>query len=269
MPQVNVNGATLHYESHGAGPETIVFAHGLLWSGAMFAAQVAALSGRYRCVTFDFRGQGQSEVTRGGYDMDTLSRDAAELIEALSLGPCHFAGLSMGGFVAMRLAARRPELLRSVILLETSAEAEPAENVPKYRQLAFVARWFGLGLVANQVMPIMFGRTFLADAARAAERKHWRDVMARNHRVGIQRAVTGVIDRAAILDELGRVTLPALVIVGDEDVATVPAKAERIHQAVRGSQLVVIPRAGHSSSIEEPAAVSAAIAAFLDGLPRP
>ncbi len=265
MPHVNVNGASLYYESHGTGPETIVFAHGLLWSGDMFAAQVAALSSRYRCVTFDFRGQGRSEVTRDGYDMDTLSRDAAELIEALSLGPCHFAGLSMGGFVALRLAARRPELLRSVILLETSAEAEPAENVPKYRRLAFVGRWLGFGLVADRVMPIMFGRTYLNDPARAAERRGWRDRLVRNDRVGIGRAVTGVVDREAILPELDRVQLPALVVVGDEDVATVPAKAERIHQAIRGSQLVVIPRAGHSSTIEEPAAVNAAIAAFLDG----
>ena len=153
-----------------------------------------------------------------------------------------------------------------MILLETSAEAEPAENVPKYRRLAFVGRWLGFGLVADRVMPIMFGRTYLNDPARAAERRGWRDRLVRNDRVGIGRAVTGVVDREAILPELDRIELPALVVVGDEDVATVPAKAERIHQAIRGSQLVLIPRAGHSSTIEEPAAVNAALAAFLDGI---
>src|SRR5262249_22014148 len=112
MPRIVVNGANLHYEDTGPGREPIVFAHGLLWSGRMFEAQVAALKGRYRCITFDFRGQGQSEITRSGYDMDTLADDARALIEALGIAPCHFLGLSMGGFVAMRLAARRPELIR-------------------------------------------------------------------------------------------------------------------------------------------------------------
>ena len=77
------------------------------------------------------------------------------------------------------------------------------------------------------------------------------------------RAVNGVIERHAVYDELAAITVPTLVAVGDEDVATVPAKAERIHAAIRGSTLVRIPRAGHSSSVEQPASVNSAIDAFL------
>jgi 3-oxoadipate enol-lactonase len=137
----------------------------------MFDAQVALLKERYRCVAFDFRGQGRSEVTRSGYDMETLYEDAVALMEQLGCAPCHFLGLSMGGFIGLRLAARRPELLRSLMLLETSADPEPSGNVAKYRQLTFVARWFGLGLVVDRVMPVMFGRTFLTDPARTLERR--------------------------------------------------------------------------------------------------
>src|SRR5215813_1651763 len=103
MPKMRVNGAELYYEDVGSGPQAIVFAHGLLWSCRMFDAEVALLKDRYRCVSFDFRGQGQTEVTKDGYDMDTLYEDAAALIGALNLAPCHFAGLSMGGFIGMRL----------------------------------------------------------------------------------------------------------------------------------------------------------------------
>jgi 3-oxoadipate enol-lactonase len=71
MPHIHVNCANLYYEEQGRGPEAIVFAHGLLWSGRMFDNQVAAFKELYRCITFDFRGQGQSQVTRNGYDMDT------------------------------------------------------------------------------------------------------------------------------------------------------------------------------------------------------
>lgn len=263
MPIIRVNGAGLHYEEHGTGPETIVFAHGLLWSCRMFDDQVAALKDRYRCIAFDFRGQGKSEVTRDGYDMETLYEDAAALIEALDCAPCHFVGLSMGGFIAMRLAARRPDLIKSLILLDTSADPEPSENIPKYRQLTFIARWLGLGLVVNQVMPVMFGQKFLTDPARAEQRQEWRQRMASNHRIGVTRATTGVLTRRSIYDEIEKIRVPTLIIVGDQDVATVPAKSQRIHERIAGSRLLIIPGAGHTSTVEEPAAVNAAISEFL------
>ena len=179
MPHLAVNGANIYYEENGAGPEAIVFAHGLLWSGRMYDNQVAVLKERFRCITFDFRGQGQSQVTETGYDMDTLSEDAAALITALGCAPCHFVGLSMGGFVGMRLAFRYPSLIKSLILLETSADPEPAENIGRYRLLAFIARWFGLRIAAGQVMPIMFGEKFLKDPARAQLRQEMKAALIR------------------------------------------------------------------------------------------
>lgn len=264
MPEIDVNGARLHYLDEGEGAETILFSHGLLFSSAMFRAQIDAFKDRFRCIAYDHRGQGGSAVTADGYDMDTLTDDAAALIEALNAGPCHFAGLSMGGFVGMRLALRRPELLRSLTLIETSAEAEPKENVGRYNMLNFVARWFGLSLVIGKVMPIMFSQTYLADDDRAAERAHWRQQIVGNHRIGITRAVRGVVDRQGVDDQIGKIATPTLIIVGEEDVATVPAKSERMHAAIPGSSLVRIPRAGHSSTIEEPAAVNAAMTEFLE-----
>jgi len=266
MPTLQVNGATLWYEEHGSGPETVVFAHGLLWSGRMFDAQVAELADRLRCVTFDFRGQGRSEVTAGGYDMDTLSDDAAALIQALGCAPCHFVGLSMGGFIGMRLAARRPELVRSLVLMETSADPEPAENVPRYRLLGGIVGVLGtpgMRLVMPRVMRIMFSRTFLRDPAREADRRLWRERGMGNHPRGIVRALAGVIGRKPIYGELGKIAVPTLVVVGDEDVATVPAKAERIAAAIPGARLVVIPGAGHTSSVEQPDLVNAALEGFL------
>ncbi|MCA9023779.1 MAG: alpha/beta hydrolase [Planctomycetaceae bacterium] len=266
MPVLKVNGAELYYEEHGSGAETIVFAHGLLWSGLMFEKQVAALKDRYRCITFDFRGQGQSEVTQDGYDMDTLCEDAAALIEGLNASPCHFLGLSMGGFIGMRLALRRPELLRSLILVETTADPEPQENVGKYRLLNFISRWIGMGLVAGKVEKIMFGQKFLTDPDRADERKLWRQRAISNHKVGISRATNGVIDRQGVYDDLDKITTPTLILVGDQDLATVPAKSERMHARIAGSQLKIIPGAGHTSSVEEPEAVNAAIEEFLSSL---
>jgi 3-oxoadipate enol-lactonase len=266
MPIIRVNGASLYYEEHGTGPETIVLAHGLLWSCRMFDAQIAVLQERYRCIAFDFRGQGQSEVTRDGYDMETLYQDTAALIEELHCAPCHLLGLSMGGFIGLRLAARQPELIRSLLLLETTADPEPGENIPRYKQLAFVARWIGPGVVADRVMPIMFGQKFMTDPARAEERRLWLQRMSSNHRVGVSRATLGVITRKGVYDEIGKIRVPTLIIVGDQDVAVPLINSQHLHEAIPGSRLVIIPGAGHTSTVEEPAAVNAAITDFLSSL---
>lgn len=265
MPQIKVNGTELYYEEHGNGAETVVFSHGLLWSCRMFDKQVDALKDRYRVIAYDHRGQGQSAITPDGYDMDTLTEDAAALLRALNAAPCHFVGLSMGGFVGMRLAARYPDLLRSLVLLETSADAEPSENVPKYKLLNFIGRWLGFGVVVNSVMPIMFGKTFLNDPARAEERARWRNYLVNNNRIGTTRAVAGVINRPSFYEELDKVQTRTLILVGDEDVATVPAKSERMLARLPNATMQIIPHAGHTSTVEQPEAVNAALLAFLAG----
>ena len=166
----------------------------------------------------------------------------------------------------MRVAARRPDLVRSLILLETSADPEPQENVPRYRALNFVFRTLGPRPIMRQVAPIMLGRTILSDRARRAEVAGFMELMTR--RRDIWRAVNGVIDRAGVgADELARITAPTLVVVGDEDVATPRPRAERLVAAIKGATLATIPRAGHSSTVEEPDAVRRAIELFLASRP--
>jgi 3-oxoadipate enol-lactonase len=264
MPQIQINNVSYHYEVHGNGPQTLIFAHGLLWSGLMFHKQVAYFKNRYTVITYDHRGQGQTEASATGYDMDTLFEDAAAIIEQLSPNkPVIFAGLSMGGFIGMRLAARRPDLIEKLILIETSADPEPEENRPRYRTLNLAVKWLGVWAVVSKVMPIMFGQKFLNDASRKDERKFWENQMKQNRRGGIVRAVAGVIDRKGVADELHAIKCPTLVIVGDQDVATVPDKSKKIHSLIAGSELVMIAGGGHTSSVEEPEQVNAAIERFL------
>lgn len=256
MPHADLNGAHIHYTDTGGDGEVIVFSHGLLFNGSMFEAQVEHFRGRCRCITFDHRGQGGSGVTEDGYDMDTLAEDAAALIRHLGVAPCHFVGLSMGGFVGMRVAARHPDILRTLTLLDTSADGESKDNVPNYRKLNFIARWVGLWAVIGKVMPIMFSANFLNDPKRAAERKRWAGEITGNHRIGVTRAVSGVIDRESCADLLDGISIPVGIGVGEEDTATTPEKSERIHAAIRGSELVTFKSTGHMSAIESPEPVN-------------
>lgn len=265
MPFLDVNGVRLHYTDTGGDKQAVVFSHGLLFSTQMFDDQIAQLKANYRCIAYDHRGQGQSSSPKDGYDMDTLTADAAALITALGVEKCHFVGLSMGGFVALRLALNYPELVGSISVLDSSADPEPKENHGKYKMLNLIMRWVGSKPVVGSVMPIMFGQSFLQDPDRKAQRDKWRQFLGRiPDRKGMSKAVEGVIQREGVYERLGEIKTPTLIAVGDEDTATVPEKSERMHRAIAGSDFVRIPRGGHVSTIDAPDAVNAALSGFLD-----
>jgi 3-oxoadipate enol-lactonase len=268
MPRIDVGGAKLYYEEHGQGRETVVFAHGLLWSGRMFAEQVQTLREKYRCITFDFRGHGRSQVTANGYEIDQLTTDVGSLIETLACGACHFVGLSMGGYVGLRLAIRQPHLLRSLSLLNSSSDSEPLENVGRYRKLAAISRWLGLRIVIGRVMPMMFGPKFLNDPRRAELRKKCLVELLANNRVGVSRAVQGVVSRDSVFDQLAHITIPTMVVVGEHDLATPPEVGLRVHTGIANSRLIRLADSGHTSTIEEPEAVTSALIEFLDQVTR-
>ncbi|MBZ4419877.1 alpha/beta fold hydrolase [Myxococcus sp. RHSTA-1-4] len=269
MPFLSIRGAQLYYEDSGGSGEPVVFSHGLLWDSHLFSRQVEALKGRYRCIRYDHRGQGRSEAPEDGrpIDLRTVYEDAVAFIQALKLAPCHFVGLSMGGFVGLRVAARHPELLRSLVLLDTSASAELPGNLTRYRLLAAVTHWLGLWPVVDRIMRIYFGPTFMNDPARRAEREALRRQLASNPRA-VWRAMDGVINRRSVEGELHRILTPTLILVGEEDAVTLPEMADRLHERIAGSRLVRLPHGGHMSNLEQPEAVNAAISAFLDEVPE-
>jgi len=266
---IEVNGVRLHVEDTGGAGPPVVFSHGLLLSARTWDAQVEALRGGFRCISYDHRGQGQSGAPGDGdLGLDACTADAAGLIEALRLGACHFVGLSMGGFVGMRLAARRPELLASLSLVETSADEESAADLRRYRLMTLTARVLGPWAVAGKAMPVLFGRTFLADPARREEVSSWKRRIASNRR-DIWRAAAGaVLDRAGVHEELARIRAPTLVVVGEEDVATPRARADRIVARIPGARLALIPRAGHTAPVEAPTEVTAVLREFLESQRR-
>ena len=260
---MKVRGVELHVEDSGGTGPAIAFSHGLLWSASMWRFQVAAFRDRFRCVAWDHRGQGRSEVTESGYDMDTLADDAAALVAQLGIAPVHFVGLSMGGFVGMRLAARHPELVRSLVLMETAGDAEPWQNVPKYAAMSFLARFVGIRPFVPAVMKIMFGRTFCSDRGRAALREGLARELIGNDLTGMRRALHGVLSRKPVgAEELARIRAPVLVVSGEEDTAVVSARSLRLAAKIPGAMFVRLPRAGHTSSMEEPDAVNHLLGEF-------
>ena len=106
--------------------------------------------------------------------MEDLVADAVAIIEQTGAAPCHFVGLSTGGFVGMRLALHRPDLMRSVVLMGTSAEAEPLRNRIKYRPMFLALRVVGFGSLLDTTMKLMFGRRSRWERARSRRTRHRR-----------------------------------------------------------------------------------------------
>jgi pimeloyl-ACP methyl ester carboxylesterase len=200
-------------------------------------------------------------------DMETLYFDAAALIERFDVAPCHFVGLSMGGFVGLRLAARRPDLLKSLVVADTRAGREPAENLPRYERLTTVAEWLGTRLVVDRVMPLMFSDRFLeSDDPRIRDRREtWRERLAGRSK-HVHKAVRGVLHRASVESELGEIDVPTLVIHGEEDRAVHVDEGRELADVIDGAELRTFPETGHLSSIERPEQFSEALAEFLEEL---
>lgn len=272
MPIISLNGAEIYYED--SAPEqadfpleqrkpVLLFAHGLLWGTHLYDKQVEYFKPNYRCIAFDFRGQGKSQITKSGYDMDSLAEDAIALLEALEIKQCHFVGLSMGGYVAQRVALKRPDLLQSLILLDTAAEAESPDKKADYKKLLKAIHWVGIKRISKKVMPIMFGETFLNDKSRKQEYKTWLEHLKRNNKKGATRATIGVIERDEVLSRLPEIRLPTLIVVGDEDKPTPYEDAQKMHFAINGSKLAVIKHSGHSTPVEQPEQLNEVINTFL------
>jgi 3-oxoadipate enol-lactonase len=268
MPTFTRDGATIYYTDTGTpdgrpDAPTLFFGHSLLFSGWVFSPQIAALCGQYRCVAIDWRGQGNSSASKDGYDMDTLHEDAIALIGSLGVAPVHYIGLSMGGFIGQRIAARHGGLLRSLTLLDTSARPEDPDKVGRFKLLARVYRLTGITPLRGAVLPLIFGPAFLADPASKPVVDEWEQRLRRCRRSGISKAVLGAANRTGVEDEIAAISVPTLVIVGANDAATPAPEAQYITERIPGARLEQIPACGHTSTLEQPDTVTSLLCDFL------
>jgi len=258
---IDRDGVRIAFDVTGQGP-TIVLGHSFLCDRDMWRHQVPALAERYRVVNIDTRGHGRSSRLTGPCTLDDLVADVFAVLDHLGIDRAIWAGLSLGGMVALRAVLAAPDRVTALLLLDTDGEAETTWRKLKYTALAYLVRGLGMKPVIGQVDRQMFGPT---------TRRHRREVVAewnpRFLRVNVPSVVwinDAVKSRASLLPHLGEVDVPSLVLVGDEDVATPPARARRLADALPQAQLIEVPGAGHLSTLEQPERVTAAMLDFLN-----
>jgi len=255
----------LAYSDEGTG-RPVVLLHGFPLSRAMWSEQVSGLRSSCRVIAPDLRGHGGSPAPQGIYTMDEMADDVVELLDALEIAePFVLGGLSMGGYVAFAFMARYPDRVRGLILMDTRASADTPE-VARDREAsaqAVLAADSTLPVV-EKMLPRLFGKATLAEHPERVELV--RAQMTQSAPQGVAGALRGMALRPDRRPMLAQISVPTLVLVGEQDAITPPDEVKSLSAAIPNSRLVVIPEAGHMAPYENPSAANAAILEFMKSL---
>ena len=242
------------------GKTPVVLAHALGLDLTMWDTFAVHFAKDRPVLRYDQRGHGGSAVPPGPYALADLVDDAARVIREWGRGPVVFVGLSMGGMVGQGLAIRHPELVRALVLANTTAKYPEAAQAMWAQRIAAVEQGGGLEAIAEMAMERYFTATFRAQQPEAAAAQ--RATLLRTDPAGY---VAGCRAVAAVdwLDELPNITCPTLVVVGALDIGAPPAMGQAIAERIRGAALETLDDASHISVVEKPLAFAAAVDAFL------
>jgi len=256
--KIKANGITINYQFEGPdSAPCLVFSNSLATSLAMWDEQAAALRDSFRILRYDQRGHGGTDAPAGRYAYDTLLADALGLLDALSIGKAHFAGLSMGGATALGLAERHPDRFDRIIVCDSPCQSTP-QSSQQWEERIAVAQKQGIEALVEPTLARWFPAEILAknpphiDKVRAMIRAT---------------PVNGFIGCAAALADhdyasaVATVRRPVLFLGGEKDAATAPMR--KLHDKLPGSRFVALSGAGHISNMDRPAEFIRAIRDFL------
>ena len=265
MQVVRANGLEIAYERVGEGPP-LIFVHGAAEDARIWQPQLAALADEFTVVAWDEPGAGRSSDVPADFGLVDYANCLASLIEALALAPAHVAGISWGGTVVQELYRHRPELVATVILIDTYAgwkgslpEAEVRARVEGARQtLSAPPEEFDLAL------PGLFAGEAPAEFVALLE------AMAADVRPESLRTQLFAMAEADQRDLLPGIAVPTLLIWGERDARSPLSVARQFEQAIPDAKLAVIPGAGHVSNLEQPGLFNDAVREFCRAhSPRP
>jgi 3-oxoadipate enol-lactonase len=248
----------LHVVDQGpADGLAVVFANSLGTDLRLWEPVLPLLPARLRLIRYDKRGHGLSDLG-APFTIADLADDAIALIEAHGTGPVVFVGLSIGGLIGQAVAAKRPDLLRGLVLSNTAARI----GTPAVWEARIEAvREGGLAAIADAVLERWFAPAFHA----APDFSLWRNMLLRTPAEGYA-AACAAIAGADLTAEAPRLRLPVLAIAGDADAATPPDLVEATARSIPGAAFALVRGAAHLPCVEAPDAFATLLNAFLRDL---
>jgi len=261
MPFFESGDIRFHFESCGRG-DPVLLIHGLGSSSRDWENQTGVLTERYRVIIPDLRGHGESDKPPGPYSIPLFAGDLVSLLRSLDIAPIHVVGLSLGGFVAFQLAVEHPDLVRSLIVVNT-APGLPRDRIRDRMRIAWalflrrlIVRLFGMRMLGRFVIRKLFPRPSQSTLkARFIER--WA-----NNQPDAYLASLEAISRWNIEDQVGSISCPTCVISGEHDFLPLELK-ERYTKELANGELKVIPASGHFTPVDAPEKFNKTLMSFL------
>lgn len=251
----------------GAGP-VVLLAHGMWCDAGMFATLSTDLARDHRVLVPDLRGHGRSDVPGSQWSITDLAEDLFAILQQLSIPKIVLAGFSMGGMAAADFAIRYGQRLSGLALIGTSAAAEEFVRVAEIKALAKIIEVAGPPkFLAHEASRSTFSPEFRE--RHPAEVTRWESVVRSMRGPALVQALRAVGARPSLLEQLGEVETPTLIISGDADKVLRPRWSEAMHRRLPRSRLVSYPGVGHAVPTERPMEVAALIRGLESGtLPR-
>jgi pimeloyl-ACP methyl ester carboxylesterase len=261
----HINGVDLWVEDQGEGLP-LVLLHAFPLDHHVWKDVRGILAADYRVVLFDFRGFGRSDSSPPPYTMSLLAEDVSHLLDDLDLEKVVLGGISMGGYVALAFATYYPERLRGLALVDTRSVADTEEGRAGRNRMAELARRQGSQAVVDEMLPKFFAQETPSSRPDLVERV--RALGAQASVDGLQGALAAMRDREDTTGLLHRLSVPSLVLAGEEDVITPVSDSQAMAAEIPGAVTRVIPRAGHLSPMEHPQAVAQALDELMQRVGR-
>lgn len=254
MPTIEANGETIFFIDEGKGPP-VLFIHSLGSNNSLYRDQIAALKSSYRCIAPDCRGHGSSSYN-GTFTVEDAAADHKAVLDHLGIDKCHIVGLSMGGPIALNMNTRWPGLAQSMTLADSFARIRGGAEDRIYATQEAVA----------YLSMLEFGNQYAGDRLMPTTPIDKLDELAAEIAKCPPKAYVDTVRAIFTYDatgDLAKVAAPTLILIGDSDDATPMAESEFIRDGIKGSEIRVIPDAGHLSTIDSPDEFTAELSAFL------
>jgi pimeloyl-ACP methyl ester carboxylesterase len=266
MPIVKTLDIDTYYDESGAG-EPLLFIHGLGASTTSWQLQVPFFSPRYRVVTYDLRGHGRTARPRGAYSIAQFARDAAGLLETLNCGPTHVVGLSLGGAIAFEFALQRPDLVRTLTVVNSAPGLDLPGIGDRVRWAAFVGtRWLVGHTLSMRRQGDLLAKRLFPRPDQTENRRKFVDEFAHNDRHAYSASAQALLSWN-VMDRIGEIRCPSLIVSADHDYTPVSFKAAYVAR-MPNAVLEVIPNSRHATTVDQADRFNAVLADFLAGALR-